>query len=98
MFLSRHDLAVLAQDVGIPTRVGGRRFVLEALVRSAGAEADATALTRALASFVQARRDELQWWSDALPAFAGVWRPWGRALRATQARLEGGALATGDDP
>ncbi|MDZ7802313.1 MAG: molecular chaperone TorD family protein [Trueperaceae bacterium] len=92
MFLSRHDLAVLGASAGIPTRIGGRRFVLEAMVRAAHEEAEATALTRALSAFASARRAELQAWMDEAPAYAGAWRPWLATLDATRMRLEEGVL------
>lgn len=92
MFLSRYDLAVLATTAGIPTRIGGRRFVLESMVRTAGEDAAATALTRALSAFATARRTELQAWVDEAPSYAGVWRPWLATLDATRSHLEEGVL------
>ncbi|NBC96144.1 MAG: hypothetical protein GVY27_07310 [Deinococcus-Thermus bacterium] len=88
MFLARDDIAGLAARAGLPTRIGGRRFVLRQLgTAAASGEEESEALRNALAAFARDRRAELDTWTEALPAFASVWRPLRGRLDATEARL-----------
>ena len=88
MFLARDDIAGLAARAGLPTRIGGRRFVLRQLgTAAASGEEESEALRDALAAFARDRRAELDTWTEALPAFASVWRPLRGRLDATEARL-----------
>jgi hypothetical protein len=88
MFLARDDIATLAARAGLPTRIGGRRFVLRELgIAAASGEDESRALRGALADFARDRRAELDAWTEALPAFASVWRPLQGRLDATAARL-----------
>lgn len=88
MFLARDDIAALAAQAGLPTRVGGRRFVLRQLgTAAASGQEESEALRDALARFARDRRRELDAWAEALPAFAPVWRPLQGRLAATEGRL-----------
>lgn len=90
MFLSCDDLSLLARAADVPTRVGGRRFVLEDLLSAASDEWVASDLRTALLDFTRARRGELEVWARAMPSFPGAWQPWLERLAATEARLGGG--------
>lgn len=87
MFLSRADIAVIAAQLDLPVRFGGRAFMLESVARAAVQSGTEDALGASLAGFAAARSRELAGWAEDLPALAATWQPWRALLASASERL-----------